>query len=1117
MARHTTTTGMTKPDQAIFEALQQFAASVTANFKAFAAGEPEAQLTNPTEAFLSATGKALAYKHFVAKRESQLQGRLGRPDYAVLVNKLLVGYIELKGPGKGANPNNFKGHDRKQWNRFKAVPNLIYTDGNQWALYRDGERAGKVVHLSGDITTDGRSAVKPADLDALKPLLTGFLAWCPIIPAKKGQIDLKGLANLLAPLCRMLRDDVIDALKDAQSPLVQLGQDWRDLLFPDADDDQFADAYAQTVTFALLLARSERADPLTLPNAQTALAASHSLLSRALQVLTDPNAQAEISASLNLLIRVIGAVPSGALSGPEDPWLYFYEDFLAIYDPKLRKDAGAYYTPVQVVRAQVRLIDDLLTNRLGKPLGFADRDVVTLDPAVGTGTYLLGVIDHALAKVETLQGAGAVAGQATALATNIYGFEIMVGPFAVSELRVTRALQDKGATLPPDGTHVYLTDTLESPFTKPPQLPLYLKPIADQHAKALKVKDNVPVIVCLGNPPYDRHEAARDDNKARTGAWVRWGDDGDGKTAILNHFTEPAKQAGHGGALKNVYNLYVYFWRWALWKVFEHKTASGPGVVSYISASSYLDGDAFCGMREHMRRQCDEIWILDLGGEGRGTRKSDNVFAIQTPVAIAVAVRNGKADKDAPAKVHFARIEGGTRDEKLEALDAIADFASLTWDDCPNDWHAPFRPAGKGTYFDLPLLINLMPWQQSGVKAGRTWPIAPDPDTLRKRWRALCRAKCVKRVELFKESPTGCKAHESKTQLPPRGGKLKPITELTSGSSPPTVASYAYRSFDRQHVFADARILDRPGPPLWTIHGERQVYLTSLFSQPLGNGPALTSCAEMPDLDHFRGSYGAKAVMPLYCDARGDEANILPGLLDLLGKAWNREVTPEDFLAYVYGVLAQPAFTERFAEELGTRELRVPITKKADLFDKVRTVGAKLLWLHTYGQRFVPKGKHRGHVPKGKAKNTKPVPGDAHNYPESYEYAPGTETLRVGVGAFAPVEREVFEFEVSGLKVVRSWLDYRMKDPKGKKSSPLDDINPQQWPSASTTEFLELLWVLEVTIAEYPGQAKLLEAVVKGKCFNADELPAVPDAARKPPKKIEAGLFDQSDGHSKGR
>ncbi len=479
----------TAEEKAALAALQKFADAVTAKMTTLTVGEPEDQLRAPFEDLTKEVGQAISRK-IVCTGETRLAGRLGKPDYAVHATKALVGYVELKAPGVGANPNRFTGHNRDQWQRFSAIPNLIYCDGNDWGLYRNGESLRPIVRLSGDVATDGRNAVTPNDAQGVLGLLTDFLSWQPIIPTTtKGEIDLKGLANLLAPLCRMLRVDVTDALQDPQSPLVQLARDWRQLLFPDTSDDQFADAYAQTVTFALLLARSEGAEPLALASAEAALAAEHSLLSRALQVLTDPHAQAEISASLNLLVRVIGAVPQAALIGPKDPWLYFYEDFLATYDPKLRKDIGAYYTPVEVVRAQVRLIDDLLTNRLGKALGFADRDVVTLDPAVGTGTYLLGVIDHALGKVQAQQGAGAVSGQATALAENIYGFEIMVGPFAVSELRVSRALEDKGAKLPAGGTHVYLTDTLESPNTPPPVLPFYLRPIAEQHARALKVNE----------------------------------------------------------------------------------------------------------------------------------------------------------------------------------------------------------------------------------------------------------------------------------------------------------------------------------------------------------------------------------------------------------------------------------------------------------------------------------------------------------------------------------------------------------------------------------------------------------------------------------------------------
>jgi hypothetical protein len=1061
--------------KAALAALQKFAAAVTAKMITVTAGEPEDQLRAPFEAFMQDIGQALARK-IVCTGETRLAGRLGKPDYAVHATKVLAGYVELKAPGLGVNPNRFTGHNREQWKRFSGIPNLIYCDGNDWGLYRNGEPVRPIVRLSGDVATDGKNAVSADDAKAVLGLLTDFLSWQPIIPTTaRGQIDLKGLAELLAPLCRMLRDEVTEALQDPQSPLIQLARDWRQLLFPHASNEQFADAYAQTVTFALLLARSEGADPLELATAEAALAAEHTLLSRALRVLTDPNAQAEISASVNLLVRVIGAVPHGALGGPKDPWLYFYEDFLAAYDAKLRKDIGAYYTPVEVVRCQVRLIDDLLTNRLGKALGFADRDVITLDPAVGTGTYLLGVIEHALTKVEAQQGAGAVAGQATALARNIFGFEILVGPFAVSELRVSRALQNKGATPPPGGTHVYLTDTLESPNTPPPALPLFLQPIAEQHKRALEVKAKVPVIVCLGNPPYDRHEAADETNRSRTGGWVRWGEDGTGTGAIFKAFLDPAIAAGHGVHVKNLYNLYVYFWRWALWKVFEHSTASGPGIVSYISASSYLDGEAFCGLREHLRRLCDEIWILDVGGEGRGTRKSENVFAIQTPVAVAVAARYGKPKRDTPAKVWYARIDG-TREEKLKALNTVVRFGAVLWQSCPADWQAPFRPAGKGKYFDWPLLTDLMPWQHSGVQLKRTWPIAPDETTLERRWRALLGAP--DRSIPFRG--TGDReVHGTYRVGITADADFRPIADLPGNARIPPVVRYAYRSFDRQWIIADGRLMSRPRPVLWASMGEAQVYLTTLFSQPLGRGPALTACSKITDLDHFRGSYGAKAVIPLFRDGEGKEPNVLPGLLDKLGKAYGQAVMPEDFLAYVYGGLAHPGFTERYAAELGTRQLRVPITKDAALFKQVRDVGARLLWLHTYGERYVPRGHHRGQVPKGQARCTKPVPGDAADYPEKFEYNEATKTLHVGSGEFAPVAQEVYNFEVSGLKVVHSWLGYRMKKPKGKKSSPLDEIRPEKWTGEFTTELLELLWILEATIGEYPKQAKLLAAVAR--------------------------------------
>lgn len=1091
---------------AVFQALQDFAAAVAEKMTPLSAGEPEDQLRGPFENFMAEVATVLGWK-IVCTGETPLPDRLGRPDFAVHLNQLLTGYVELKAPGVGAVAGRFKGHNREQFKRFSAIPNILYSDGNEWILYRDGKPVGKGVRLSGDIVSGGKKAVVAADAEAIERLLRDFLSWQPIIPTdRKGRIDLKKFAGVLAPLTRMLRDDVIDSLKRPESPLLKLARDWRQSLFGDAPDEQFADAYAQTVTFGLLLARAEGAqDPFSSHTAYRALNIHYSLLSRALALLTDFQVQSEMASSINLLERVIAAVAPTTLTAPEDPWLYFYEDFLAAYDPGLRKDAGAYYTPIEVVRCQVRLVDDLLTNRLGKPQGFADSGVITLDPATGTGTYLLGVIEHALGRIESEQGPGAIAGQATALARNLFGFELMVGPYAVTELRVSRALRDRGATLPPDGTCIYLTDTLESPHTEPPELPLFLQPIAEQHAKALNVKSNVPVIVCLGNPPYDRHEAATTDNKARTGGWVRWGDSGKGADAIFRDFLDPALAAGHGVHVKNLYNLYVYFWRWALWKVFEHKTASGQGVVSFISASSYLDGDAFCGMREHMRRFCDEIWILDLGGEGRGTRKSDNVFAIQTPVAIAVALSTKKTSKEKPARVHYARLEG-TREEKLDALNRIKKLRSIKWLECPEKWQAPFRPAGKGTYFDWPLLKDLMPWQHSGCEFKRTWPICFDPDILEARWRALLQSD--RQSELFKETRDR-KITTTCPSLPPQKHVAEALAVLSRNAPLPKMVRYAYRSLDRQWILADNRLGDYLRPDLWRAQGKKQIHLASSVVLELGLGPAVVSAANMPDRHYFAGR-GGKDILPLYRDAEASEPNLFPCMLTTFGKHYKRALTPEDMLAYFYGILAQPAFTARYRAELDTRELRVPITKSAALFEKVRAVGAHLLWLHTYGERLVPKGKRPGQVPHGKAKCIHAVPGNPEGYPEDFHYHESTLTLQVGEGRFGPVASEVFEFEVSGLKVVQSWLKYRMKHGAGKKSSPLDDIRPERWTSQFTTELLELLWVLEATLEGYPEQARLLDAVISGPCFCADEFPPIPEEMRKPPKihAAEPDLFD---------
>ncbi len=1076
----------------ICQALRNFASSVRSKTASLVSGEPEAQLRAPFDQFMQEVGKALSWD-VVCTDESRLANKLGCPDFAIQRDGLLTGYAELKAPHTGADSKRFKGHNREQFKRFSGIPNIVYTDGNDWALYRNGELARPIVRLSGDVITEGAAAVSDDDAAALQSLLHDYLIWEPILPLdRKGNLDLKNFAELLAPLCRMLRNDVADSLGNQDSPIMRLATDWRDLLFPDATNEQFADAYAQTVTFALLLGRSEGADPLTLANTQNALATQHNLLSRALQVLTDDRARDEMLASLNLLLRVVSIVPPTAFGSANDPWLYFYEDFLASYDPKLRKDAGAYYTPVEVVRAQVRLIDELLINKFGKQWGLADKATVILDPAAGTGTYLLGVIEHTLSRIETEQGIGAVENHAKTLSKNLIGFERMVSPYAVCDLRVSRALQDKGAK--DSSALVYLTDTLESPNSTPPQLPLFFDTIAEQHQEALAVKSNVPVLVCLGNPPYGRHEATTSDNGHRTGSWIRWGDNGDASKSILADFTTPVKETCLSKHLKSLYNYYVYFWRWALWKVFEQDTSTGDqdtstgGIVSFITASSYLWGPAFVGMREVMRRVCDEIWIIDLGGEGRGSRKTENVFAIKTPVAIAFATRSGKENNTKPAKVRYTKIEGN-REQKLAALNDINSLDEIEWQDCPNDWHSPFRPKGEGIYFTWPLLTDLMPWQHSGVQLKRTWPIAPDKETLELRWRKLMEAD--NRSDIFRETADRKISGEYRNALVNIGDST-PIAELPEDAQMPNVVEYAYRAFDRQCIIADERLISRPRPELWHLHHANQIYFASQLTQTLGNGPALAVCASIPDLDHITGG-GGKNIIPLYRSRNSSIANFTTELIEFLSYEYKTPIKPEDLFAYIYGVLANPTFTDRFFDELESKELRLPLTKDLSLFEEAKKIGSELIYLHTYCRRFLskqnkpPNQNKLGVIPRGSVKCVENIADDS--YPESFEYDKNTGTLHIGKGKFQPVPPELYDFEVSGRKVVQSWLGYRIKNGAGRKSSQLDYIQPKQWNSKFITELLELLWVLEKTIALYPKQTQLLDKILEGDCLTIDDLP----------------------------
>jgi hypothetical protein len=306
-----------------------------------AAGNPEDQLRAPFETLMPQLASAAGLAQSIVLVGETPHAETGtRPDYSVTAGakaKALIGYVELKAPGKGFDPRRFTdAHDKAQWTKLRALPNLLYSDGNGFSLWRDGEIVGKPVPLDGDIETSGAKLAAP---DALLSLVHDFLTWNPEPPKKP-----EALATTAARLCRFLRDEVLEQLQEDNAELKELAKDWRALLFPDASDERFADGYAQAVTFGLLMAKSRKLELANgLDPVAKELGKTDTLIGAALRLLTE---QEVLGPSLDTLVRVLDVVDWDVIAkGDPEAWLYFYEQFLAVYDNKLRKLTGSYYTP----------------------------------------------------------------------------------------------------------------------------------------------------------------------------------------------------------------------------------------------------------------------------------------------------------------------------------------------------------------------------------------------------------------------------------------------------------------------------------------------------------------------------------------------------------------------------------------------------------------------------------------------------------------------------------------------------------------------------------------------------------------------------------------------------
>lgn len=604
-------------------------------------------------------------------------------------------------------------------------------------------------------------------------------------------------------------------------------------------------------------------------------------------------------------------------------------------------------------------------------------------------------------------------------------------------------------------------------------------------------------------PPYRERAAGM-------GGWIENGSRADGADPYrpLDDFRAP----GNGRNEFNMSNLYVYFWRWGTWKVFDANSdiPNGDiGIVCYITTSGYLRGPGFKGMREYLRRNASEGWIIDVSPEGQRPDVPTRIFpGVQQPLAIALFTRTPGCDRDTPATIHYTAVHGH-RTQKYEALAQLT-LHGPQWRDVRTDWQSPFTPAALSQWDDYPALNDLLPWSSTGITANRNWPSAPTPAVLRERLTALItETDATRKGELFKQTDTSTL---SATKEPFASKDTEPNTtrqfnnETASYVKNARIVRYGYRAFDRQWIIADRRLLDRSRPELWAARQPGQLFVIEQHSQPISDGPGVVFSALIPDA-HLFNNRGGRALPLLHPGGRPNLAN---GLLGALTTISGRELAATDLVAYIAGVTAHPAYTERFTDELETPGIRVPITTNAALFQQAIDIGRQVLWLHTYGETFPDLGTTIRYPAGDTRRITNSVAVDS--IPTTMTYDPDTATIQIGTGKFGPVTQEVWDYTVGGKDIIKSWFNYRKANPTGRKTSPLDDINATAWPTEWTGELIDLLTVLARLVELHPAQAELLDEILTHPVASYADLAAAgvtwptdsSDAQRKPDYSTQA-------------
>jgi len=938
----------------------------------------------------------------------------GNPDFRVWEGQQhIVGYIEAKRPEED---NLDKIEESDQLKRYcNAFPNVLLTNFFEFRLYRDGSLVDKVAIGRPLIARQLKLTPPIENEEKFFDLLNKFFTFS--LPRTYTP---KTLAEALASRTHFLREQVLAELNKGNGRLTGFYQAFQQYLIAALTKEDFADMYAQTITYGLFAASTRCQREFTRKLAFDNIPRTIGILRDVFRFVSLEETGPELDWIIDDITEVLavanvkGVLHKYFIEGRgKDPVMHFYETFLEAYDPQERERRGVYYTPEEVVSYIVRSLDTILKDYFHKADGFATDSVTVLDPAAGTLTFLAEAAKIAVNEFSAAYGTAAISELIRKhILKNFYAFELMMAPYAIAHLKIGFLLEELGYKLGEDERFkLYLTNTLELEELPESKFPGMSSLSEESHA-AGAVKREIPVLVILGNPPYSGHSA----NK---GPWI--------SKEIKEYYKVDGKDLGEKNP-KWLQDDYVKFIRFAQWKIDQ----SGQGALGLITNHSYLDNPTFRGMRQSLMKTFDHIYILDLHGNSKKREKcpdgskDENVFDIQQGVAIILAVKkNGLTKKVSHAdcwglreiKYHWLKNHDVKR-TNWRKLTPKSEFYFLI----------PRDEKSLAVYQKYPKITDIFPVNSVGVVTSRDkFAISADKEELKRRIRMFQDEGISdsmikqtfdlkdKKVWTIKNARTKIKAEENWEK------QIIPIL---------------YRPFDQQWIFYNDAVIERTRKDVMhNMMHENLALCVGRAGHVIGaekpwNVVFCADCTE--DLNIFY--RGGNANFPLYLYPDEDlynnnnrkyerEVNIDLKVLDTLKKTYGRQPKPEEILYYVYSVLYSNTYRKKYAEFLKSDFPRIPLCRDYKLFQKMVKLGGKLVELHLTKSGILNRPTAR-------------FEGKGDNLVEDVKYDEKKKLVWINDGRhFGPISRNVWDYQIGGYQVMAKWL----KDRKGRRL-PLEDI-----------------------------------------------------------------------------